>query len=167
MCVLGGGWLWPWVAHHPSRNHSLISWPIKSSKTGTLLGTVRFTGKPATDRLKSSGEITTLFTSRPPLRRVLKAPLVPPLCVGPVKARAERVSEYIVCVNRVLTDTLKLCVPPGNYTLGIKCPLYTRSPHINASGKVLPGLSGTDFPHHPEDERWSSGRRPPLLSALG
>lgn len=52
------------------------------------------------------------------------------LCAGPVKARAELVSEYIVCVNEVLTDTQKLCVPAGNYTPGYisnKMPLTPRS----------------------------------------
>lgn len=50
----------------------------------------------ATDSLKSSGEITTLFTR--PRGTCAKSSSCTSLCTGPLKARAEPVSECVVCV---------------------------------------------------------------------
>lgn len=50
----------------------------------------------ATDSLKSSGEITTLFTR--PRGTCAKSSSCTSLCTGPLKARAEPVSECAVCV---------------------------------------------------------------------
>lgn len=123
MCAvwMGGGcwglgeWLWPWEAQRPSKNRSLISWPIKYSNTGPSWEPWDLL-ENATDSLKSSGEITTLFTSPP--ETCAKSSSCTSLCTGPLKARAELVSVYIVRMKEALTDTLKMSDPAGIYDLG-------------------------------------------------
>lgn len=121
-CSLGGGgrwglgeWMWPWEASRPSKNHSLISWPIRYSNTGPSWESWDLL-ENATDSLKSTGEITTLFISPP--ETCAKSASCTSLCTGPLKARAEPVSERITCINGALTDMLKLCVPAGTCSLG-------------------------------------------------
>lgn len=99
----------------PVWSPSLISWPIKYSNTGPSWEPWDLL-ENATDSLKSGAEITALFTSPP--ETCAKSSSCTSLCTGPLKARAELVSEYVVCMNVALTDTLKLSVPAGIYDLG-------------------------------------------------
>lgn len=71
----------------------------------------------ATDSLKSSGEITTLFTR--PHGTCAKSSSCTSLCTGPLRAEGwTGVWMRRVCMNGVLTDVLKQCVQAAIYDPG-------------------------------------------------